>query len=91
MKNVRYILMALLLVLAACSQAPSPEVKTNEELSSQAVLAGASGMLYYLAHNPTTADPYRVFRYNQVTDTITQVYSGVKEIQSVAGTLDGKT
>jgi hypothetical protein len=85
----RYTLAALFLVLAACSQAPSLEVKSDDELYSQAVLAGATGFVYYVAHNPMAADPYRVFRYDQATDTIVQVYSGVKEIQSVAGTVDG--
>jgi hypothetical protein len=88
MKAYRFIIAALLMVLAACSQAPSPEVNT-EELSSQAVLAGASGMLYYAAHNPTAADPYRIFRQDQTDGNPVLVYSGNREIQSVAATLSG--
>jgi hypothetical protein len=91
MKQVRYLLLGFLMVLAACSQAPSPEANRDEELSSQAVLPGASGKLYYAAHNPTAADPYRIFRQDQTNGNPVLVYSGVKEIQSVAGTLDGST
>jgi hypothetical protein len=91
MKAYRYMLAALLLLLAACSQAPSPEIRTDEELTSQGTLAGASGFVYYLAHNPTAPDPYRVFRHDQATDARIKVYSGTKEIQSVAGTLSGGT
>jgi hypothetical protein len=91
MKAYRFILAALLLVLAACSQTPSPEVRTDEELTSQGILSGASGFVYYAAHNPNGANPYRVFRHDQATDARITVYTGTKEIQSVAGTLSGGT
>ena len=89
MKAYRFILAALLLVLAACSQAPTPVATPEETLDSQAVLPGASGLVYYLAHNPNATKPYSVVRYDQATDTKTVLYKGNCEIQSVAGTLTG--
>jgi WD40-like Beta Propeller Repeat len=89
MKAYRVILFALLLVLAACSQAPSPTATPEETLSSQAVLAGASGFVFYVVHNPNAAKPYSIVRHDQSTDTKTVLYKGDCEIQSVAGTLTG--
>jgi WD40-like Beta Propeller Repeat len=89
MKAYRGILFALLLVLAACSQAPAPTATPEETLSSQAVLAGASGFVFYVVHNPNAAKPYSIVRYDQQADTKTVLYKGDCEIQSVAGTLTG--
>jgi hypothetical protein len=89
MKAYRFILFALLLVLAACSQAPTPLATPEETLESQAVLPGASGLVYYLVHNPNAAKTYSVVRYDQQTETKTVLYKGNCEIQSVAGTSSG--
>jgi WD40-like Beta Propeller Repeat len=90
MKAYRVVLFALLLVLGACSQAPTPEANPEEEtLTSQGVLAGAAGFVYYVVHNPNAAKPYSVVRYDQATDTKTTIYKGTREIQSVAGTVNG--
>lgn len=87
MKAYRVILLALLLLLAACSQAPTPTARPDETLSSQAVLAGASGFVFYIVHNPTAAKPYSIVRYDQEADTKIVLYKSDCEIQSVAGTL----
>ncbi len=89
MKAYRFILIALLLVLAACSQAPTPVATPEDILESQAVLPGASGLVYYLVHNPNAAKIYSVVRYDQQADTKTVLYKGNCEIQSVAGTSSG--
>jgi hypothetical protein len=92
MKAYRVILFALLLVLAACSQAPSPAATPEEEsLTSQAVLPGASGVVYYIVHNPDVAKPYRVVSYDQTSNTRKTLYSDTRKMHSVAGTLNGFT
>lgn len=87
MKAYRIILFALLLVLAACSQAPTPTATPDETLSSQTVLSGASGFVFYVVHNPNAAKPYSIVRYDQEDDVKVTLYKGDCEIQSVAGTL----
>jgi hypothetical protein len=90
MKAYRCILIALLLVLAACTQTPSPATTPEEEtLTSQAVLPGASGLVYYIQHDTTLLKPYSVISYNQATNTKKTLYSDTREMQSVAGTPDG--
>jgi WD40-like Beta Propeller Repeat len=89
MKAYRYILFALLLVLAACTQTPSPAAPTEETLTSQAVLSGATGLVYYIGHNPNAVNPYSIISHDQATDTKKVLFSGKREIQSVAGMLSG--
>jgi hypothetical protein len=92
MKAYRFILFALLLVLAACSQAPSPEATTDEDtLTSQVVLPGASGLVYYIVYDPSKAYPYSVNSYDQATSVKKVLYASKREMQSVAGTLNGST
>ncbi len=56
----------------------------------QAVLAGASGYVYYIQYNPnSTIDPYRVYRFDQYNDIRALVYGGKREVQAVAGSYDG--
>jgi Bacterial Ig-like domain len=60
-------------------------------LSTQAVLTGSSGFVYYLSYEFAFNSPtiYSVYRHNQQTDVVTPIYSGTREIQSVAGSDDG--
>jgi hypothetical protein len=62
------------------------------DLSTQAVLPNTSGFVYYVRSTLVLDGPflYQVFRHNQKTDAITLLYSGIRAIQSVAGSLDGK-
>jgi hypothetical protein len=63
----------------------------ESSLSTQAVLTGASGFVYYLSYAFVFNSPtiYSVYRHNQQTGAITVVYSGDRQIQSVAGSDDG--
>lgn len=61
------------------------DVESDSELSSQAVLPGAEGHVYYIRHNPDLALPYQVYKHNQSTNVKTLVYKGRREIQSVSG------
>jgi hypothetical protein len=90
MKAYKVIFIALLLVLAACSKAPSPAATPEEEtLTSQGVLPGASGLVYYINYNPLVVKRYSVVSYDQATGTKKTLYSDSREMQSVAGTPDG--
>jgi Tol biopolymer transport system component len=61
-------------------------------LSTQAVLPGAKGYLAYIWNNPTiTTTPWRIIRHNQLTDSFTTLYGGVRRISSVAISSDGNT
>lgn len=60
------------------------------EFSSQAVLPDVSGLVYYFQHNPDLANPYRVYKHNQHNNVKTVLYQGNREIQSVAGDINGK-
>jgi hypothetical protein len=91
MKAYRVIFFALLFVLGACSQAPTPTATPEETLTSQAVLQGASGLVYYVVHNPNAVNPYSVVSHDQAANTKKTLYKTKREIQSVAGTLTGST
>jgi hypothetical protein len=92
MKAYRFILFALLLVLAACTQAPSPAAPPEDEtLTSLGVLPGASGLVYFIRHDPQVAKPYSVISFDQATNIQKSLFSSDREIQLVAGTLTGST
>jgi uncharacterized delta-60 repeat protein len=55
-----------------------------EEINAQAVLPGATGIIAYIRYTPTAAAPYNIVLFNQATDAKTTVYSGTREIDSVA-------
>jgi Tol biopolymer transport system component len=70
-----------------------PELLTLEtELSAQAVLPATAGFVFYIQKNPSsTTEPFSIFRHDQRSDTNTKIYAGQREIQAVAGTVDGNT
>jgi FG-GAP repeat len=70
----------------------APLADSQGDLSTQAVLPNTSGFVYYVRSTLVLDGPilYQVFRHNQKTDAITLLYSGIRAIQSVAGSLDGK-
>jgi hypothetical protein len=61
------------------------------ELSAQAVLPNAEGFVYYLSYAFIFSSPtrYSVYRHDQTTGAVAVVYSGERQIQSVAGSDDG--
>lgn len=59
------------------------------ELTTQAVLPGASGYIAYVRHNPNQNNPWQLWLSNQSNDAKTKVYQGKREIQSVAVNLSG--
>ncbi len=68
---------------------PDREVDDSSEVSTQAVLEGVIGIVYYIRHDPNLAEPYRVYKHDQTSNVGTLVYEGEREIQSVAGDLTG--
>jgi hypothetical protein len=61
-------------------------------LSTQAVLPDASGYVFYAQLNQSPvigAIPYSLYRHYQGFDDRALIYSGFRQIQSVAGSLDG--
>jgi FG-GAP repeat len=61
----------------------------TSDFSPQVVLPNTDGFVYYIQHNPTAVNPWQVIRHDQSTDTQIAVISTQREIQSVAGSLDG--
>jgi hypothetical protein len=62
----------------------------QSELSTQAVLPNASGYVYYAQFNQTPVVgtvPYSLYSHYQGFDSRTLIYSGFRQIQSVAGSL----
>jgi Tol biopolymer transport system component len=65
---------------------------SDEGLSTQAVLTGAKGFVTYVYHNPAdTVNPWRIYRHNEVSGVNTLVYTGLRQITSVAVSGDGNT
>lgn len=62
-----------------------------KELTTQAVLPGTNGFVYSIRYAPGTTNSWSIQRANQATDEVTTIYAGVREIQSVGGSLDGGT
>jgi FG-GAP repeat/WD40-like Beta Propeller Repeat len=67
---------------------PNAEPATRE-LSTQAILPGANGFVYYIRYQAGITNPWSIQRANQASDVVTTIYSGQREIQSVGGSLDG--
>jgi predicted outer membrane repeat protein len=67
------------------------EDNTVSDFSPQAVLPGegAKGNIVYIRHNPATANPWAIILFDQVADTKTVVYSGQRELDSVAVNSNG--
>lgn len=70
-----------------------PDLATLESnFTTQAVLPNTRGFVYYFQEDPTsTTQPFSIFRHDQNSDVTTRIYGGRREIQSVAGSLDGNT
>lgn len=65
-----------------------PALPDNQgELTPRAVLPSVGGDVYYLRHDPNRlfGSPYSVFRHQHLDDNLALIYSGDREIQSVAG------
>ncbi len=64
-------------------------------LSSQTVLPNTSGYVYYInsvvktRKDGTTFTVYTLFRHHQTLNIYIPIYSGLRQIQSVSGSLDG--
>ena len=64
-------------------------------LNTQAVLPNTSGFVYYInsvvktGKGGTTFTVYTLLRHNQATNVYIPIYSGLRQIHSVAGSLDG--
>jgi uncharacterized delta-60 repeat protein len=54
------------------------------DITAQAVLPGATGVIAYIRYTPTATNPYNIILFDQATDVRTVVYSGKREIDSVA-------
>jgi Tol biopolymer transport system component len=60
--------------------------------TAQAVLPNTRGFVYYSQENSlSTTQPFSIFRHDQNSDVTVRIYGGRREIQSVAGSLDGNT
>jgi uncharacterized delta-60 repeat protein len=62
----------------------SSESFANGDIAAQAVLPGATGIIAYIRYTPTATNPYAIILFDQATDIRTVVYSGKREIDSVA-------
>lgn len=63
----------------------------EDALTTQAVLPGASGYIYYIKYIPGIARPWRIYRHDQVSNARLHVYASHLPVQSVAGSADGKS
>ena len=63
----------------------------GSDLEAQARIRGASGYVYFIGDDPDTSNPWRIKRFNQSIVDKSIVYRGERQIQAVAGTLDGNT
>ena len=66
------------------------ELPDSEALSTQATLAGATGYIYYIQHNPNSRVPWRIYRHDQATNRRALLYATTREIQSIAGSANGQ-
>jgi Beta-propeller repeat len=69
---------------------PLQNREAGDGLESTAVLPGVEGFIYFIEHDPSLVNPWRVFRFDQAADTRTAIYSGKREIQAVGGSGDGR-
>jgi hypothetical protein len=67
----------------------NPGISSGSPLEAQAVLPNTGGFIFYIRHDPALAKPWSILRVDQTTGNTTIMYSGVQEIQSVAGSIDG--
>jgi Tol biopolymer transport system component len=66
------------------------EAPNATDLSPQAVLPGAVGLVVYTWNNSAdTTQSWRIYSQNQATDVTTLLYGGLREIDSVAVSGDG--
>lgn len=63
---------------------------TEEQLSTQARLPNSTGYTFYISYNASAASPWSIWRHAHETDVSQKVYEGNREIDSVAGSLDGQ-
>jgi Tol biopolymer transport system component len=78
--------------MALAGQELSPLADIKSELSSQAVLPNASGIVFYAQQDQRPiigVKPYSIYRHDQRFDERAIIYSGFRKIQSVAGSMDG--
>jgi Tol biopolymer transport system component len=66
-----------------------PDNEANGDFETTAVLPGVEGFVYFIEHDPSLANPWRVFRFDQGANTRTAIYSGKRELQAVGGSSDG--
>ncbi len=91
MKPFMLILVLVACLLAACGQNTQAPFEENE-LSSQAVLPNAYGVVFYAQQykGPIIGvKPYNIYRHDQDFGEPALIYSDFREIQSVAGSMDG--
>jgi hypothetical protein len=76
--------------MALAGQELSPLADIESELSNQAVLPNASGVVFYIGHSQIISDfRHRIYSHDQQIDQRVSIYSGFRKIQSVAGSMDG--
>jgi hypothetical protein len=74
------------------SRGSSDLATLESNFTTQAVLPNTRGFVYYFQEDPTsTTQPFSIFRHDQNSDVTTRIYGGRRELQSVAGSLDGNT
>jgi hypothetical protein len=73
--------------LAPAGQELPVLLDSTPELSAQSTLPDTSGRVYYVRHNPRAVHepPYSIIQHNILTGTSELLYSGEREVQSVAG------
>ena len=59
------------------------------EFSTQKVLTGAQGYIYYVQYNAKATRPWRIYRHDQTTNKRVLLYSSKQRISSVAGSTNG--
>jgi hypothetical protein len=77
---------------ASAGELLAPLADVQSDLTSQAVLPNTFGNAYYLRRSGSASTGYSYFayRHNQQSDAVTLLYSGSRQIQSIAGSSDGK-
>lgn len=74
-------------ILADPGENPLPN---EDDLSTEAVISGATGYIVYLQYDPSLTRPYRVYGHDQASNVRELIYQGKREIQSLgygSGTL----
>jgi Tol biopolymer transport system component len=65
--------------------------ESSDGLSAQAVLPNAGGFTAFIRHDPSSTNPWQLWRHDETSDAKTLIYSGKRELQSVGLSLDGTT